>query len=172
MEILIRKVLENEWESLQSIGIETFYLAFKDQNTEENMQHYLDDRFSEKQIKKELKEDHSIFYFVVYDANIIGYLKLNHGYAQTEQMGDKALEIERIYLLPEFYGLKIGSLMLTRTEEITRQLNLRTIWLGVWEKNIDAIRFYEKHGFKKFDTHIYVLGNDHQTDWLMQKEIS
>ena len=45
------------------------------------------------------------------------------------------------------------------------------MWLGVWEKNLKGIRFYERFGFKKFSEHLFVLGNDIQTDWLMMKKI-
>ena len=43
------------------------------------------------------------------------------------------------------------------------------VWLGVWEQNPRAIRFYEKNGFVPFDTHVFILGEDKQTDILMKK---
>ncbi|WP_243428090.1 GNAT family N-acetyltransferase [Clostridium rhizosphaerae] len=52
--------------------------------------------------------------------------------------------------------------------EIGKINNLNYIWLGVWEHNVAAIRFYEKQGFVKFDTHIFKLGDDEQTDNLMK----
>ena len=36
------------------------------------------------------------------------------------------------------------------------------IWLGVWEKNLRAIRLYEKWGFKKVGTKEFILGSDLQ----------
>lgn len=58
--------------------------------------------------------------------------------------------------------------MIQKTIEIGIENNLDYIWLGVWEHNVDAIKFYEKQGFKKFDTHIFKLGDDEQTDNLMK----
>jgi ribosomal protein S18 acetylase RimI-like enzyme len=43
------------------------------------------------------------------------------------------------------------------------------VWLGVWEKNDRAIRFYEKWGFEKFGETDFLLGDDLQQDWLMRK---
>jgi ribosomal protein S18 acetylase RimI-like enzyme len=42
------------------------------------------------------------------------------------------------------------------------------VWLGVWEENHRAIRFYTKNGFVVFDKHVFIMGNDEQTDLLMQ----
>jgi ribosomal protein S18 acetylase RimI-like enzyme len=53
--------------------------------------------------------------------------------------------------------------------KIARQKGRRVIWLGVWERNTRAIEFYTKWGFKKFSEHIFMLGDEQQTDWLMKK---
>jgi ribosomal protein S18 acetylase RimI-like enzyme len=45
------------------------------------------------------------------------------------------------------------------------------IWLGVWEHNHQAIKFYTTWGFEKFGDHLFLLGDDPQTDWLMKKEL-
>ncbi|MEJ2584567.1 MAG: hypothetical protein P8Z38_05830 [Robiginitalea sp.] len=42
------------------------------------------------------------------------------------------------------------------------------LWLGVWEENKEAIRFYKRHGFVTFGKHPYYIGSDRQMDWMMQ----
>ena len=54
---------------------------------------------------------------------------------------------------------------------IAKAKNRDYIWLGVWERNFKAIKFYERFGFKKFGEHEFVLGDDVQTDWLMALEL-
>jgi ribosomal protein S18 acetylase RimI-like enzyme len=49
---------------------------------------------------------------------------------------------------------------------------VNSIWLGVWEKNHNAIGFYTKNGFITFDKHLFLLGDDQQTDLLMKLEIN
>ena len=87
-------------------------------------------------------------------------------------MTTDALELERIYIIKEFQGRKIGQKLLQRAMKIGFERNKAYLWLGVWEKNVDAIRFYQKHGFVKFGTHPYYIGNDKQTDWLMRYDLS
>ncbi len=48
----------------------------------------------------------------------------------------------------------------------------KSIWLGVWEENPKAIRFYEKNGFVPFSRHIFKMGDEEQTDIMMRKIIA
>jgi diamine N-acetyltransferase len=170
--IVIKKVTLNDIGQLQKIGIETFYETFSAGNTEENMKNYLDDGFSNEKLTAELNNKNSEFYFATIDSNIIGYLKLNFGQSQTELQDDKALEIERIYVLKAFHGKSVGQLLYNRAIQIARQKNADYLWLGVWEENPRAINFYKKNGFVEFDKHIFTLGNDEQTDIMMKLELN
>ena len=51
--------------------------------------------------------------------------------------------------------------------DATCELGRETLWLGVWEHNARAIRFYEKCGFRDAGSHPFLLGNDLQTDRIM-----
>ena len=103
---------------------------------------------------------------------VIGYLKLNFGQSQTELKDDKALEIERIYVLQEYHGKKAGQLLYDKAIEVARNKNMDYVWLGVWEENHRAISFYKKNGFTEFDKHIFKLGDDEQTDIMMKLQLS
>ena len=52
-----------------------------------------------------------------------------------------------------------------------KEMGYKKVWLGVWEKNFRAIRFYKKYGFKKFGQHKFLLGNDLQTDYLLEMDL-
>ena len=168
----IRKLNITDLENLQKISITTFRETFEEVNTEEDMQKYLDENLSEEKLKSELENPNSEFYFAENDNQILGYLKLNFGNAQTENQGNETLEIERIYVLKEFFPLKIGQVLFEKSLEIAKEKKLKFIWLGVWEENKRAIRFYEKNGFKIFGKHDFVLGKDVQTDLMMKLYIN
>jgi len=166
---VIKKATPDDWKPLQQISQSTFAETFSSFNTVENMRHYLDNSFSSEKLKAELSDKNSEFYFAVYDDQVIGYLKINTGPAQTELKDENSLEIERIYVLKEFHGKKIGQLLFGKAMEISKKIKTRFIWLGVWEKNPRAIRFYEKNGFVEFNRHVFMLGSDLQTDIMMKR---
>lgn len=167
----ITRITTNEIDQLQKIGRQTFYETFSTGNTQENMQKYLDERFSIEKLTAELNDKNAIFYFAQLENKIVGYLKINFGDSQTELKDDKSLEIERIYVLKEFQGKKIGQILYDKAIEIAKQKDADYIWLGVWEENPRAIKFYKKNGFIEFDKHIFKLGNDEQTDIMMKLKL-
>lgn len=167
----IRKATTKDLGTVQLIGRETFFETFADSNTEEDMKKYLEDSFNDDQLTIELSNPDSLFYIAWEDENPVGYLKLNKGNAQTEMQDDMALEIERIYVKTSYHGKKVGQLLYDKALEVAQQQHHSYLWLGVWEKNPRAIRFYEKNGFKAFDKHMFKMGNDEQVDIMMKKEL-
>jgi diamine N-acetyltransferase len=164
----IKRVALNDIDYLQKIGRRTFSETFSAGNTEENMKKYLEEGFSIENLTAELNNKNSEFYFATIDNKVIGYLKLNFEQSQTELKDDKALEIERIYVLKEFHGKGVGQLLYEKAMQIARRMNADYVWLGVWEENPRAINFYKKNGFVEFDKHVFKLGNDEQTDIMMK----
>lgn len=166
--IQITPITINEIDQLQRIGRKTFSETFASSNTPENMEKYMEEGFSVDKLTEELANPNSQFYFARINNTVIGYLKLNTGVSQTELQDNKSLEIERIYVLNEFHGKKVGQVLYDKALTIANKLDVDYVWLGVWEENTRAIRFYEKNGFIEFDKHIFTLGNDNQTDIMMK----
>ena len=167
----IRKINIDDLETLRYLSIQTFKETFEEVNTEEDMQKYLDENLSIEKLKTELENVNSEFYFAENNNEILGYLKLNFKDAQTEKLEENHFEIERIYVLKAFLGQKIGQILFDKAIEIGREKNLEYVWLGVWEENHRAIRFYGKNGFEIFGKHDFVLGKDVQTDLLMKLKL-
>ena len=46
-----------------------------------------------------------------------------------------------------------------------------SLWLGVWEDNARAIRFYEKMGFKAVGEHKFMVGKNVRRDLVMEKSV-
>lgn len=168
----IRKVNIHDLESLKDLSRLTFVETYGSENTEENMRDYLGNEFSSEKLTKELTDQNVEFYFAELNGKLIGYLKLNVGQSQTEIKDEDGLEIERIYVIKEFHGKKVGQALCNKAIELAKERNLQYVWLGVWTENPRAIRFYEKNGFVVFDKHTFMLGDDAQTDFMMKLELN
>lgn len=167
----IISVTKNDILELQKISCQTFFETFADTNTEENMKQYLAESFALDQLAKEVEDQDSQFFFAQVANEVIGYLKINTGKAQTEAALPDALEIERIYVLQAYHGQKIGQQLYEYAVRRAQDAGLHWIWLGVWENNQRAISFYKKNGFEAFDKHIFHVGDDDQIDFMMKKSL-
>ncbi|MFB9760893.1 GNAT family N-acetyltransferase [Ectobacillus funiculus] len=171
MTIDIKKCILEDSRKLQEISYETFSETFKHQNSSENMNAYLERAFNLKQLEKELSNISSQFFFVYFNNEVAGYLKVNTNDAQSEEMGDESLEIERVYIKSKFQKHGLGKYLLNKAIEIALECNKKKIWLGVWEKNENAIAFYKKMEFVHTGAHAFYMGDEKQTDFIMTKEL-
>ncbi|MBT8300610.1 MAG: GNAT family N-acetyltransferase, partial [Maribacter sp.] len=103
--------------------------------------------------------------------DLVGYLKLNVNEAQSDLKGEDSIELERIYVVREFQGKGIGKEMLAYAKRLAAKTTKAFLWLGVWERNKGAIKFYKQNGFSKFGMHPYYVGKDKQMDWLMRFDL-
>jgi ribosomal protein S18 acetylase RimI-like enzyme len=164
----IRYANENDASLLADLGRKTFNDTFASQNTPEDIALYLSNSFSEEKQTKELKDPNVIFLIAENDGSPIGFVKLN-AYNTIEGIsGDKPIEIERIYAIKEYIGKGVGAELMKRSIQEAQEKGFDCLWLGVWEENPRAIRFYEKFGFKKVSTHTFLLGTDPQNDFIME----
>ncbi|MEH6955364.1 GNAT family N-acetyltransferase [Neobacillus drentensis] len=171
MTIILKKCTLEDSSKLQEISYETFNETFKDQNSPENMIAYLERAFNLNQLEKELSIISSQFFFVYFNNEVAGYLKVNTKDAQSEEMGEESLEIERIYIKNKFQKHGLGKYLLNKALEIAMELNKTKIWLGVWEKNENAIAFYKKMGFVQTGVHSFYMGDEEQIDFIMTKTL-
>jgi ribosomal protein S18 acetylase RimI-like enzyme len=171
MQIHFHKCTLSDIDQLIEIARTTFADSFEKDNDPEDFKNYITTAFEKGNFLGQLQNPNSSFYFVFIHKELVGYFKLNVDGAQTDIKSEESIELERIYVLEKFQRQQIGKVILQEAVRLAFQQNKTYIWLGVWEKNKDAIRFYQKHRFIKFDTHPYYIGKDKQTDWLMRYEL-
>lgn len=172
MKILVRPCTMDDLAALREFSEAMFLEAFRGTCSQEDMDVYLKEAFHEGKIRSELSNPHSCFFFLYADGILSGYIKLNEAQAQSDLHADDSLELERIYVSGEAQGKGLGSYLMEKAVETARQKGKRYLWLGVWEKNAKALSFYQKHGFYPVGTHVFMIGEDHQTDFIMRRDLS
>jgi len=171
MQIKIEFVKINEVQILSDISSSCFYNTFYKQNTKEDMKLFLEKSFNINIMLQEIMDQNNYFFFAKSEDEIIGYIKLSDAEMPANLKECNALEIARIYVVKEKIGSGIGKSLMDFAISFAQQMNKLIIWLGVWEHNKRAINFYHKYGFEKFGEHIFMVGYDAQTDWLMKKQV-
>ena len=166
--VSIRPATEADAAALRQLCIITFVDTYNVYNTPENKQLYIDTHYTPQRVLDEINSSDIQFYLAVADDKLVGYVKMRTEDTPTELAGIKHIEIERIYVLPGYKGLKIGKQLIAHAAATARQQQFEVLWLGVWEKNENAMAFYIKQGFAIFGEHDFILGTDRQRDWLMK----
>lgn len=162
---------EEDAELIADISRKTFYEAFAAQNSKASMDKFMNEQFTQEALMAEVGEPGNIFLLAYIDDEPAGYARLKESKNPASLYNVNAFEIARIYVVNKMIGTGIGKALLEECLHIAVENGKEVIWLGVWEYNTRAISFYKKFGFKKFATHVFMLGDDVQTDWLMKKEL-
>jgi len=168
-ELNIQRATPDDAGIIADMGARTFEAAFGADNRPEDMQQYLSLNFSPARIKEQLSDPATTFLLACENERPVGYCLLRAGKNQVAKLGPGAVELVRFYVEPETIGRGYGSALMRACLEEALKNGHRTIWLGVWEKNQRAIRFYRKWGFTKVGTQEFVLGSDLQHDYVLAR---
>lgn len=171
MDLSFHLCTPDDLDLLLQLSRRTYEDTFAASNTPENMKAYLDRAFGADQLRHELMDPNSVFYFLYADRTLSGYLKLNEALAQTDVHDADALEIERIYVTKAAQGRGLGQILMDQALADASARGKTFVWLGVWERNERALCFYHKNGFYKAGEHSFFLGADEQTDFIMRRDL-
>ena len=158
--ISILRATENDSESIAAIGMISVEEAHRGSCSAEALNLYLSENYNQNAIKKELSDSHNIYHIISYQGKVAGFSKiiLNAGHENIPQKN--VTKLDRIYLLKEFQGLKLGTALLKFNIELARKNDQSGIWLYTWVENTNAINFYLKAGFRIIGSHYFKVTDD------------
>lgn len=156
---------------LVAISRETFAATFDSNTAPADMTKFLDDAYNPERLLAELNTPGTTFWFIKVDQAVAGYLKVNIDGAVSPDADPASLELERIYIRAAFKRHGLGSQLFAKAEAIARDHHKPSIMLGVWEGNTAAQAFYRRLGFHKVSQHVFQVGTDPQTDWLLSRPV-
>jgi diamine N-acetyltransferase len=170
-EISIRQATVEDAKLLTDLAYTTFWDAFAHhpKNAPDDLDHYMRQAFNLEQITAELADPQNIFLIAEIDEKPAGYAKLIVDNIEPGITGERPVELQRLYSHQEYIGKGVGQNLMDACFARAVDEGRAVMWLGVWEYNPRAQRFYEKNGFAVVGKHTFQLGADPQTDLLMQK---
>lgn len=170
--VVIRNGSTDDTDALARLARQTFLDSFEHLNDPKNIRAYVRQAFSPAQVAKELLDDSSTFFIATRDAKLIAYAKIRSGDVPHCVESADAIELQRIYVEKRFHGTGIGQMLTDAAIEATRQAESDVLWLGVWERNPDAVAFYQRFGFETVGTKVFMMGPEEQTDLIMRLDLS
>jgi diamine N-acetyltransferase len=172
-QIQIRPATPDDARPLTDLAYTTFWDAFHahPKNAPDDLADYMAKAFNVEQIALELADEKSVFLIAEIDGEMAGYAKLVVDHIEPGVTAERPIELNRLYSRQEYFGKGVGQTLMDYCFDEGRRRGHDVMWLGVWEFNPRAQRFYEKNGFRIVGKHIFQLGSDAQTDLLMQREL-
>jgi ribosomal protein S18 acetylase RimI-like enzyme len=169
--ILFRHAVSGDADRLLQFASRMYYDTFSPLNTPENMQAYMSKAFTLPQFKAELSDPHAIFILAEIEEQLAGYAKLLANKAPESVTGEAPVELVRFYIDQCWQGSGLASALMEECLAEAKNDGFKTIYLGVWEKNLRARAFYQKWNFVRAGEHVFQMGDDPQIDWWMMRAV-
>jgi ribosomal protein S18 acetylase RimI-like enzyme len=171
-EVIIRELTPDDLPELLSLAIKIFRDTFTHNNTPEAMEGFIASDYTIDKFTREFYEPGSLYFFVCDDnGKAIAYMRIRKNTEADHLLGSNNIELQRLYVDHSYHGRKIADRLMQLAIDIAKENKHDWIWLGVWEHNPRAQRFYQKWGFERFSEHDFYMGEEKQTDWLMRKDL-
>ncbi len=173
-EISIRHATAEDIATLADFGARAFRDTFEADNHPADIDNYLRDSFSVKRVQAEFDAASNTFLIARFEGEEqpVGYAKLITATQHPATRNPNAIEIERLYAAKAAIGHGVGAALMGACLEEAEALGSQAIWLGVWDENVRAIRFYERWGFETTGSRQFKLGSDIQNDLVMTRKLS
>lgn len=157
--------------ALSALMRSTFMAANGHCTTAENLAKFLDACYTPEIQLREIRDPGVHTVLVEERTGLRGYAQLRWTTAAPREFGEVAVELGRIYLIPEVQRSGIGSELMQYLLRQARVGGASLVWLNVWQESAGAIDFYRKHGFQIVGETLFEVGNESKEDWLMTRSL-
>ncbi len=149
---------------LVELGKRTFFDTFAGTCSDADMELFLATSYAEVKLESELSDPLSRFLVLEDGSGPLGYSRI---------LGEESgrVELVRFYMAQRAIGTGAAHPLMETTLDLAKELGYTKIYLGVWEKNYRAQKFYGKWDFLKTGEKIFMVGTDPQVDWQYEREL-
>lgn len=162
---------------IAALGGNVFFESFAYSMPAEDMDQYLKTSYSTQRIETEIQDTHTHLFYTARDDStnqLLGFVQLNR-FSQEPCLEIKppnTIELQRIYTDSNAHSRGVGSKLMSQALGYATENGYQAIWLGVWEENLKAQKFYmQRHHFKKVGVHDFTMGSCVQTDWILERRL-
>jgi ribosomal protein S18 acetylase RimI-like enzyme len=161
MEVTIKKATINDAKAIVSIGKIAVELAHRNSAPPGHVEEYLEKNYTDDVIQQEIRDAANTYHIIYYKDQPAGFSKIVLNAPHTNIPHQNVTKLDRIYLLTEFFNLKLGQQLLQHNINFSKQNNQAGMWLFTWVENKRAVNFYFKAGFTIIGSHMFKVTETH-----------
>jgi ribosomal protein S18 acetylase RimI-like enzyme len=168
---VIRKAEQHDAALLAALAEKTFRETFGAANTSQDMNQHCNQTYGISIQAREILDPEIDTFVCELGGNLIAYAQLSWQPAPSCVNALNPVEIRRFYVDSAWHGKGIANALMTALLEHMTAKHADQVWLGVWEHNPKARKFYQKMGFLEVGSHVFQLGNDPQRDLILSRKV-
>jgi ribosomal protein S18 acetylase RimI-like enzyme len=169
----IRRATIDDAAALSAFAARVFIEAFGDENNPDDLTEHVESTYNIERQAAELRDEDTATWLIEReDATLIAYLQMCRKRVPACVTGRNPVEIYRFYVDHSAHGTGVAQTLMSSAFAQAREWGADVVWLGVWEHNPRAMRFYRKFGFADVGSIDFFVGPDRQTDRVFVRPLA
>lgn len=160
----IRRAEPADAARLASFATEAFRDAYRGLDEPADIEAYVGEHFLPELMEAVISTPGTTTLLGEAGSHLAGYAILRREAAPDCVTGPDPLQLWRLYLGKAFIGQGYGADFMLAVHAEARRQGARTLWLGVYDRNIRAVAFYERFGMRKVGSRAFLFAGKSYTD--------
>jgi ribosomal protein S18 acetylase RimI-like enzyme len=170
--VLIRRATPTDAQVLSQIAEKTFVEAFGHLYPPEDLQAFLRESYDADRQRVILETPGYAVWLLEHEGEVVGHAAAGPCGLPNPGVQPGDGELKRLYVLRAFQNGGWGGRLFQTVMDWLLADGPRTLWIGVWENNLGAQRFYARHGFEKVGEHTFPVGRVVDREFTLRREKS
>lgn len=166
-QLRVRRARPADAEAVAAIGRVSFSTAYSPGSDPADIADHLHRNFRAEVVLAEMAEAGREYWLASVGNTPAGIAKIRSDRPPEGLPAHPGLELQLLYVAPDFQAHGVGSALLDRVVGIAGERGFACVWLSVWEYADWALVFYKRRGFETFSSHTFAVGASTFTDDLM-----
>lgn len=167
MSVILRRAKAEDAEALAVFAARVFPLGGRPGADAADIDAHVAKELTPQTMRAMIADPNAVVVLAEDASQIIGYGVLMLSSPHPQLPGENTAEVRKLYVDPQHHGRGIADSLM---RELLSAAKCDTVWLSVFSENPRGIAFYKRWGFEVIGEQFFVVGNDHQQDFLMRRE--
>ncbi|KAF1017644.1 MAG: Spermidine/spermine N(1)-acetyltransferase [Stenotrophomonas maltophilia] len=165
----IRRATLADVDALSAIAIATYTETWGDSYPPQDLHHFMQARYSATPQRAELSDPRSAVWLLLDAGTVVGYLAAGANTLPHADARDGDIELKRLYILAAHHNGGHGARLMVAFLDWLDTPQRRTLWVGVWEENFGAQRFYARYGCEKVGEYDFIVDDSRDREFILRR---
>lgn len=153
--------------ALATLAADAFRDTYRDIDADDDIESYVAEHFNHAELARQLADPASTMLLAAAADRLLGYAQVRVVEAPACVTGPAPVELKRLYLCVAAKGQGLGARLMRAVQAEARRLERQTLWLGVYDRNVHAVAFYQRFGFVTVGSKAFEFGGEIYMDPVM-----
>jgi ribosomal protein S18 acetylase RimI-like enzyme len=170
LETQIVRATSADAQELSRLSAAIFPLGCPADTKPEDLAEYIERELTPERFRTLLAENRNVILAVRIAGRLAGYALIVHGATAPDARCSADCEIRKFYIDPAYHGRGVAHALMKEVVATAGAGRISALWLSVFSGNQRALAFYSRWGFRIVASHYFLVGTDHQKDYVMLRD--